>query len=711
MSIQTFDSINSLVETLEKRIDQFDVVSVDLFDTLLVRRVHDPDIVKNATTRFITSLAKQQGIWSSFKLVERARNTIEAAHREKNGKGFPDHEANYLEFIPEVLKAIFAEQYTDDLFVRVTEYEMQMESAILVARERFVELLAFLKHHDKRLFVLSDIYLPSQLLTGLLADKGLDHYFESIISSADSFNAKASGTAYPLIQEKFNLEKNRWIHIGDHIWSDGEKPSEFGIDAFVLIDKKEAKRKQIAKRYDFQGRKQHIWSGRNIQQIMAPMEAENVDRSALYADGYQFFAYLFGCMLFKLKERVDELEINKLYFCSREGWMLKKCWELMSPILWPEDQGKYELHYLYVSRLALGKASRANRGLQFDDIENALRPVNNKDFTDVARIYGLDIKPLETYLLRHELTIETDISAISRSNETFKKLLRLCDDDEFQQAIKQQTKASNDALCAYLEAENFLSPAKNRVNVNKQDRVALIDIGWVGTIQSSLDQAISHRIDDRPIIHGFLMASNANSNLYPSSHHSQIEGILYDDGRFSSVLSIINSCKDVFEEVTRASHPTLLEYLSEKDEPDEENIQGKGYQLKFRSKQHESFAKELEQFEHYADLHQGVFDGITRFASAVAIQKYKAAFLLDWCNVLVLGKLGLPTKTEINDLKNQYHQDDFARQGERRTVSKHIQKQIIAEQTIWSYSSDFLQKSLLAKLYFLNRFIKKSRRR
>ena len=200
--------------------------------------------------------------------------------------------------MPEILKKHFGKEYNDALFKQVAEHEMQMESEMLVARQDFIALLAFLKEQNKRLFLLSDMYLPNHYLQRLLADKALDHYFEAIISSADSFKAKASGAAFPLLAENHQLDKTRWIHIGDHPWSDGEKPAEFGLNAFVLTDKQEIKRKKIAERYDFLAKKQSLWAGRYLQQILLPMEAENIERSELYADGYQFFSYIFGTMLY-----------------------------------------------------------------------------------------------------------------------------------------------------------------------------------------------------------------------------------------------------------------------------------------------------------------------------------------------------------------------------------------------------------------------------
>ena len=49
----------------------------------------------------------------------------------------------------------------------------------------------------------------------------------------------------------------------------------------------------------------------------------------------------FGSALLTLKRRADNLGIKRLYFCAREGWMLKRCWEIMAPVLWPEEAENY----------------------------------------------------------------------------------------------------------------------------------------------------------------------------------------------------------------------------------------------------------------------------------------------------------------------------------------------------------------------------------
>ena len=100
MSIQTFSSVSDLSEAIKSDIENVDIVSFDMFDTLVIRRVCDPDTVKNATTRYINNLAKQKGIWTSFMIVDDLRKSIEDTHRARNGKTHPDHEANYDQFMP-----------------------------------------------------------------------------------------------------------------------------------------------------------------------------------------------------------------------------------------------------------------------------------------------------------------------------------------------------------------------------------------------------------------------------------------------------------------------------------------------------------------------------------------------------------------------------------------------------------------------------------
>ncbi|MGH1543118.1 MAG: HAD family hydrolase [Arenicella sp.] len=694
MAVQTFNTLAELSAAAKQQLAEYDVVSFDIFDTLFIRRVHDPDLVKQPVARFIHNLAEQSGIWSSYDSVQKLRDRIESEHRQLNGQTNPDFEANYAQFMPDVLQELFGDSYTEQLLQQVVDYEVQMENTMLVPRQEIVALLEYFQQQGKRLFLLSDMYLPADLIRRLVVDKGLEHYFEDIISSADSFRAKASGTAFPLIKERHQLDESSWLHIGDNPISDGFRPDEFGIRSMVIDDTLEKKRKGLARRYEFYGKKLDLWNGRYLQQLMLPLEAENVERSELYADGYNFFAYLLGTALCTLKSRADSLGINQLYFCAREGWMLKRCWEIMAPVLWPEEAQNYELHYFYVSRLSLAQASRANAGLSIFDAENALRPMHNRDFTDIARVYGLDVDALQPFLARHELAIDEELSADRRSIESYKKLVALCDDEEFNATVKTLAQPNNDALMAYLEELNFF----------QNQRIALIDIGWLSTIQHYLVKAIDHR-ETKPIVNGFLLATD-DVRFYDKTSHSETEGLIFDVNDFASLPWLMTTCKDVFEEVTRAEHPTLLGYELDQTKA------GKAYTLRFRSAEDASAKAETEQFNYYKDIHAGVFDGVQRFAAALSVSHFDHRQIKNWCHMLIMGRLGFPESQEMVRLRNFAHQDDFAREarkGERK--SRAVRKLERYHKNIWSESPSKVRFNPLLKLWHFMKFMRRLRQR
>lgn len=650
--MQVFHTVPDLIESASSNLGSVDVVSFDVFDTLFVRRVPNPNFVKTPVARYIKDRANELDIWCHTRTVLQLRGKFEDRQRQENGAKYPDFEANYDYFMPLVLKEIFGKKYTKSLFADVARYEIQMENTMLIARADIVDFIKVLHKKGKRLFLISDMYLPAKYITQMAEAKGLDKYFEGIISSADSIKAKASGAAWPLIKKRYKLDESRWMHIGDSPHSDGLKPTEFGIDSYVIRDSNERLRLGLSNRYHHCTTYHIFWRGRFTQQLMLPLEAENIEREELYIDGYNFFSYLMGYAMLRLKERVDEIGIRKIYFCSREGWMFKRCWELMAPILWPGIEKKVELHYLYTSRLATAQASRANMGLTPTDTNIAFGPVQNKDFTDIARIFGLNLNKLKPFLKKYDIDAEEVISPIGRTEECTAKLYDLLEDGEFNKAIQQQSVNNRESLEKYLESEGFF----------EDEHVALVDIGWLGTIQYYLTNAISHR-KKKPCVHGFMLAADRRYE-YPNTKFNRYEGLLYDRLNHKNANSCITIIKDVVEEICRADHPTLLAYeLDKKDNS----------KLKFRTKSDDTANREKQQFEYYTPLHQGIFDGVERFAAACAVMDYQERDLREWLEFIMVARIPFAKTTEIKRLNNEVHQDDFA-SGKRNLTSKQLSK-------------------------------------
>lgn len=170
--------ITDLVRQVRAMAHAYDVISFDVFDTLLVRRNHDPDQLKLATARYISSLAAEAGICVSPEKVQRTRDKVEAMHRRRAARQHTDHEACYPVFMADTLKLLFKEKSSENLLEQVTEYELSIESAFLVARSEFLDLAVWLKEKGKRLVAVSDMYLPATHIERLLDRAGFAGTFD-----------------------------------------------------------------------------------------------------------------------------------------------------------------------------------------------------------------------------------------------------------------------------------------------------------------------------------------------------------------------------------------------------------------------------------------------------------------------------------------------------------------------------------------------------
>ncbi|WP_417909717.1 HAD family hydrolase [Candidatus Electronema sp. PJ] len=643
MKINQYYSIAQLVHEGRALADaSIDTVSFDLFDTLLIRRIHDPDMVKPAVARYICNRAAGMGISKSWPYILKLRNTFEKEQRAATGQRFPDQEARYPDYMGRVVNTVFGEAADHEILLQeITDYELSLENAVLVPRAELVAWLRELKEHGKRVLIVSDIYLPASHLERLVAHAGFLDQVDAVISSADSFRAKASGCAFPMLQERFALDYDRWLHVGDNPISDGLRPQEHGIKALVLRDGREKLRKSLAKRYCNYSLGQHFYRGRAVQQIMLPLEAENIPQHPLYVKGFNVFAPLFSAFIQGIAEYCLHSGIKRIFFFSREGWLFEQIWHEVAPRIYA-GAVLPKVSYLYVSRMALAPASCAYAGLDREHADIVFLPAGNRDFRDVCRVFGLQPEPFAPFLAKHEINQETVLSPIHEgfipeNRIRFNEMLE--EEEGFQEEVQRQTLAASNALNCYLEEQGFFA----------YPDVALVDIGWLGTIQRFLHRAVAHR-RDAPRCQGLLFGASRGL-AYPETPRNQIKGLVYDRDRFDLAASALLANLDLFEEICRAPHPTLNAYRLA-DTPQD-------YELVFRRDDDAAAQAEKAHSAHFQPLQQGILAGARQYGYANALLGFTFAELRPWLNYLLLTRLAFPKTSEIEEIRQQQHLDDF----------------------------------------------------
>lgn len=634
----TFYRLPSLVRAIEKNADRFEVLSLDLFDTLLVRRIPDPDQVKIPVARYIAERAVRAGVPVTWEQVQRERDAIEQAQRRENGRRFPDSEACYPVFMGELLNRIFQDRLPERMLQEITDWELTLEKAVLVPRALFQQLLPRLHAAGKQIWIMSDMYLPASHIRVLVEYCGLMPWITGIVSSADTCQAKASGAGYDRLQREQHFNPARWLHVGDNVVSDGLRPVERGIRAFVLRDAAEKFRKAMGRRYEQAARARPFWQGRLVQQIMLPLEAENNPRDPLYVAGYTFFGVLVGAFIQHLAERVRALKLRRIYFFSREGDVFLKCWERARPFLFPAG-GAPEARYLYVSRVALAGATCARRGLTHADAPLALLPAGSRDLRDICRVFGLAVDGLQEHFARHGLAPDSPLNPIypGWTDELWHRFDLLLHDPVFQQVVKQQTREIGGRVERYLEQEGFF----------ENPEVAVVDVGWLGTIQRFLHEAIAHR-PDKPRLHG--LAFGASRGIpYPTAPNNYLDGFLFDGNRFDFAASLVTYALDIFEEAFRAPHAGVAGY----EERDGRVVP------RLQPETSPGRQKEIRQDAYYAPLQQGILDAVPRYAAAVCLAGLTSADIKPWLNHLVAMRLAFPKVSEMRILQGKHHFDEY----------------------------------------------------
>lgn len=199
-------------ERVRQQIMDSDLVSFDVFDTLLIRRTLTP--------------------WDVFELVEQRGKKQNlpteqyAVTRKATGESMPC--ANIYEIYGRLREKLgWSEEQTQDLL----ELELGVEREVIIPRKKVAELFFFARQKRKRVILTSDMYLPGSILSGILNDCGISGY-ETLLISCDIRREKRSG----LFEELLRLNGNREgiLHIGDSIAADDEPCRKLDIRTVMI---------------------------------------------------------------------------------------------------------------------------------------------------------------------------------------------------------------------------------------------------------------------------------------------------------------------------------------------------------------------------------------------------------------------------------------------------------------------------------------------
>jgi predicted HAD superfamily hydrolase len=321
--------------------DEADVISFDVFDTLLCRRVLRPTDVFRVIDDL---LGKKDYIFSKERMRAEA--------------SFMDGSNPTLHEIYQVFKA---DTGVDEAEIHsLFELEIETERRLLKRREAVCSILERAVHMGKRVIIISDMYFTQDILTKLLADFGITGY-ERLYVSSEYRKAKSEGL-FELVKAEINDDSLKWLHIGDNVHTDIYPAQKAGIETFRIYGTVEMLESSIYSGLLEKNNSQE----ENIVSAYFAAEAFN-DPFGVYEKNGKLVIesaddlgrLLIAPVVFKyLMWLIDKLkndDIDLIVFPSRDGYILKIIYDYIKERR--RDLKLPDSVYLYTSRRAALVAS------------------------------------------------------------------------------------------------------------------------------------------------------------------------------------------------------------------------------------------------------------------------------------------------------------------------------------------------------------------
>jgi HAD superfamily hydrolase (TIGR01549 family) len=453
-------------------INQAEYVSFDIFDTLIFRNVSTPTdiftIVKEVYEKKYTKLNFNYPI-----------TRIKA---EKKARAYMLNESNHNEVrLDEIYKILVSWGVDEDTCNKLMQLEIDTE---LVFTKRNKYIYSFYKYciqKNKKVIVTSDIYLSLSTIMDILKNNGYVYFYKVYLSSEIRKN-KSTGSLYEYIINDLEVGPAKILHIGDNIYSDISVAKKLGIKTYHY-ERTNTSSLNLKLKNQFRIIKNRLGLANNVQIVESIYKSLISNKFSLnndiqnnsssnefwYQFGYTYIGILYYGFTKWLIRETRNNNIDHIYFLSRDGYIIKIVYDLLTK----DNKNRLPSKYVYASR----------RAFNIPGIEKMDRSA--LDFL-ISYCYGLNVAQI---LERINLKPENYIKEIRATGFTNKFNVIKSKTDEAKLEDLFMSIFSHVKNVAIKEKE-LIYNYFNQENLFNSSHVAVVDLGWHGTLQNSLTKLL-----------------------------------------------------------------------------------------------------------------------------------------------------------------------------------------------------------------------------
>lgn len=470
-----------------KMLMNFPIISFDIFDTLVTRKVYEPDDNFILLDSYISDKFNfEKGTF--LKLRKEAEGSV---RKEKNYQGDCSIDEIYEAIFKELNKTINI-SYEDVLEMKQMEIENDIKS--IIPRKDMLDIYNKLLENNKQIILVSDMYYTKGIIEKILNNCGYYNYFDLLVSSEIGLR-KDNGTMWEHVYKKYD----NVIHVGDNEESDWHKLLCLSKPALHIMQGRKMFKKSCYNNDSNDLMENRIMQGLIINKgLFNSPFAMSKDKQIIdtkYNLGYAIlgpiFLYYFNWLINSMKEN------SKLLFVSREGYYLQKIYKHV--ISRSKKAKELDNSYFLISRKAISVPNIKT----IEDVKKMFMSCYMGNLKELF-YYRLGIMLPEKYN-NINITLPNDIDYVMEIvSENFDLIQKN----------------------AQYEKENYEKYISKTIDFSEDKDFTVVDLGYSGSAQYELSKFLNKKISGayfivtdnlKPLSIGAKVLSCFNSIVYDNS--------------------------------------------------------------------------------------------------------------------------------------------------------------------------------------------------
>jgi predicted HAD superfamily hydrolase len=435
-----------------------DLISIDVFDTVILRAVAQPVDVFSLVKLIVTASSEALPDSEMLDSFPSFRIQSERLARDIKQKANQSREVTLDEIYSALASLLPISPQAIELLKRT---ELDVETRVAYPNPMGKAVWAAALAAGKKVIYCSDMYLPSAFIAQLLQKCGCGRC-DGLYVSCEHQRSKHEGTFFPYLAETYRVPLDRVLHIGDNEHSDYVMATQAGCAAIHLTQPRPGDRSIVVRDAG-----EEPFYAETVATMRDGLVNKSIVSGVVQEDdpceriGYSCFGPLLTGFLLWLASMAQRNKPERILLFARDTYLIRK---YLPRILGPTGTA-CDIQYLYVSRGALLLSS----------------------FTDFSlpRLWhlfsGKVRKPISYHLRKLGLV-----------PELFAGVVRSAGYDSVEDLVKNGDLRMHTVL-AKLHREILLESARRRPLVRRYlsqfvggaNRFMAVDVGWVGNMQAS----------------------------------------------------------------------------------------------------------------------------------------------------------------------------------------------------------------------------------